>query len=96
MTDLCFIANNHMSQLVACADNEVVLASVATWAHSKNEQSKAANKADGAARTVRDKAACPASNSVPRLPAAIDCVPIAGWPQKGLGQLLPPTQHVHQ
>lgn len=60
----------------------MMLASIASWAYSRNEQSKAASKADGAARIVRDKAACPASNSVACLPAAVVCPLLAG-PQRG-------------
>lgn len=82
MIDFCFIANSQMSQSVACADNKMMLASIASWAYSRNKQSKAASKADGAARTVGDKAACHASNSVPCLPAAIVCPLLAG-PQRG-------------
>lgn len=81
MTDFCFIANNQMSQSVACAVNKVMSASIANWAYSKNEQSKAASKADAAGRTVRDKAACPAST----LPHTClqPCVPLAGWLKRG-------------
>lgn len=67
-----------MSQLVACAGNKMMLAGIASWAYSRHEQSKAG----GAARTVRGKAACPASNSAPCSPAAIVCPLLAG-PQRG-------------
>lgn len=60
MIDFCFNANNQRSQLVACADNKMALASIASWAHSRNKESKAASKAGGAARNVRDKARLPA------------------------------------